>query len=476
MDLENVKPDLATKEFLAVVLAGFGDALVPLTSDYGDEPCPKALLPVANKPLIEYVLAWIERSGIHDILIICPTLHRSSIYHHIHSDMFSSSLRIDLQTYEESEEDNAGTCTVLRHFSSRITEDFIVVPCDFLPPSDLPLSLLLDKFRVDALSEGCLATTCWYQPNPPEKISFIEEWGPPPPTFPIVWDPSSGTLLHVDTPDDQDRNPEDIDLQLSMLSKFPHTRLCYNMEDSHVYVCRRRVLDLLHEKPHLSSLREEFLPWLCKDQYRRPKRRKTLSESSSSRRSHFQFLSLRHSSLNNSSLDLDFSMEHASSPAKIGIFVPRGEAPVRINTPQKFYEMSRRILSSTVYSLPTNAKDRSLIDAKAQISSDSIIGHSSQISERATIKKSVVGRHCVIGKMVKIVGCILFDHCVIEDGAKLDGCILGKSTLVGAKAELIRCITQAGYEVGAGESAKGEKMEVSDWMATPGEGEDLAAS
>ena len=57
-----------------------------------------------------------------------------------------------------------------------------------------------------------------------------------------------------------------------------------------------------------------------------------------------------------------------------------------------------------------------LIDAKAQISTDSNIGQSTRVEERASIKKSVVGRHCVIGKMTKIVGCVILDHCVIEDG------------------------------------------------------------
>jgi len=57
-----------------------------------------------------------------------------------------------------------------------------------------------------------------------------------------------------------------------------------------------------------------------------------------------------------------------------------------------------------------------LIDAKAQISSDSSIGQSTRVEERASIKKSVVGRHCVIGKMTKIVGCVILDHCIIEDG------------------------------------------------------------
>lgn len=38
--------------------------LIPLTSDHGDEPCPKALLPVANRPMIDFPLTWIEQSGI----------------------------------------------------------------------------------------------------------------------------------------------------------------------------------------------------------------------------------------------------------------------------------------------------------------------------------------------------------------------------------------------------------------------------
>lgn len=80
------------REFLVVVLAGFGNefsgdflkiqrhrliyhrvlrdvtqflcSLSPLTNDYGEEPSPKALLPVANTPMISYTLQWIEDSGL----------------------------------------------------------------------------------------------------------------------------------------------------------------------------------------------------------------------------------------------------------------------------------------------------------------------------------------------------------------------------------------------------------------------------
>ena len=146
-----------------------------------------------------------------------------------------------------------------------------------------------------------------------------------------------------------------------------------------------------------------------------------------------------------------------------------------------------------------------LIDAKAQISTDSNIGHSTRVEERASIKKSVVGRHCVIGRAVKIAGCVILDHCVIGDGcgprlsfivtlwltfrrAKLEGCILGGSTKVGPKAELSKCVTQAGFEVDAGGvfspcvfwydlltiyyidlhagNYRNAKLEISDWTTT----------
>ena len=153
-----------------------------------------------------------------DVLLICPTRHRSSIYHHIHSNLSPSSLSIDLQTFDDGEDENDGTCGLLRHFSHRISEDFVIVPCDFIPPPTLPLSLLLNKFRVEASSKDHLVMTCWYTSQSPDKASFIEEWGPPSVTFPILWDENSATLLHIDTPDEQDKNPDDVELRMSMLS------------------------------------------------------------------------------------------------------------------------------------------------------------------------------------------------------------------------------------------------------------------
>ncbi|KAJ6557193.1 UDP-3-O-glucosamine N-acyltransferase [Mycena sp. CBHHK59/15] len=486
----DIQLELVPPEFLAVLLAGFGNELSPLTADYGDEPCLKALLPLANTPILDYPLAWLEQSGVKDVLLICPAIHRPAISHHIHSHTYSS-LNIDIQSSLEESGTGVGTCTLLREFADRIPRDFIILPCDFIPPPSLPLSAILNKFRTDTVSDGLIATTCWFSTPKPEKNVAPDEWGHIAPSVSIVWDKPSSTLLYVDTPDDIDRNSEELELRMSLLSRYPRATLSSNLQDSHVYVCKRSVLDALDKKHRFDSFREEFLPWLCKVQYQRTKRQ-SYERYSNTMTSTSQALALRHSTLQSKS---KYHVQHlpkskssaTSAPQsplssdpnpelspslRVGLVMHRPENGIaaRVNNVHTFLEMNRHasflvFLATTTYSLPSNPKDRALIDQKAQISSDTIIGDSTRIDERTSIKKSVIGRHCVIGKVVKIVGCVLLDHCVVEDGAKLDGSILGKNTKVGAKAELVRCVTQAGYEVNAGETVKNEKLEISDWTA-----------
>ncbi len=140
---------------------------------------------------------------------------------YIQSDVSSSfpTLRIDLQTFEQTQDLAVGTCTLLRHFSSRIQSDFIVLPCDFVPPPSLSLTQILNKFRTETTYDGSIATACFYEVSRPEKSGVTEEWGVLPSNVPIVFDERSGTLLHVDTPDDVDVNNEEFELRMSLLAQ-----------------------------------------------------------------------------------------------------------------------------------------------------------------------------------------------------------------------------------------------------------------
>lgn len=57
----NSATSLATPEFQAIILSGYGSRMYPITEESN---LPKALLPIANKPMIYYSLQWLEKSNI----------------------------------------------------------------------------------------------------------------------------------------------------------------------------------------------------------------------------------------------------------------------------------------------------------------------------------------------------------------------------------------------------------------------------
>ena len=56
------------------------------------------------------------------------------------------------------------------------------------------------------------------------------------------------------------------------------------------------------------------------------------------------------------------------------------------------------------------------VDPSAQIGGDVLIGDSSRVGERTTIRRSVVGAHCIIGKNVKVINSVLMNHVQLADG------------------------------------------------------------
>ncbi|KAG8919646.1 hypothetical protein FRC01_001187 [Tulasnella sp. 417] len=472
-------------EFQAVILAGPGTNLSPLTRHYVrghglEEPVPKALLPVGNKEMLNYPLAWLDAAGVSDVLIVCPASHRPLMSHFVYSSAEFPALRITLQTIDD--EDSMGTADVLREISSSIQADFIVLPCDFIPPPNLTLSALLDAHRMDA--DGPILTSLLYERGE------ISKDGPPP--LLVGLEEKSRTLAHIPV----EESGDDVNLRMSMLWK-------------------RTVLDLLAERTDLSSIKEELIPWLCRTQYRVAARRKYGSILKPI--GNTQALALEHSTVQPAAKPtrhyakkkLDAGDAGADSPGglqspkspptamSIASSVPTSPrigglqklledeenkanidircafivhkmengTAIRANTVKTYFEANR--LPSREQYQPQQATPGSTqpgdreywIDPKAQISSDSLVGPSTKIAERTSIKKSVIGSHCVIGRNVRISGCVLMDHVVVKDGAKLDGCILSRHTVVEEKCSAKESETATGVTLAAGGDYKNERVE-----------------
>jgi translation initiation factor eIF-2B subunit gamma len=67
--------------------------------------------------------------------------------------------------------------------------------------------------------DGAIVTSCWLKARSADQGSVPEEWGRIGSSVPIIWDKKSGTLLYIDTPDDRDRNPDELEIRMSLLSR-----------------------------------------------------------------------------------------------------------------------------------------------------------------------------------------------------------------------------------------------------------------
>ncbi len=115
----------------AVILAaGEGRRLKPFT-----ETMPKVMLPVANKPILEYVLEALKGSGVRDIIIVVG--YKKEVIQEYFRD------RVDIVYVNQDKQ--LGTAHALQQAYEYLDESFIVLPGDNIIDSDSIKKLLEEK-------------------------------------------------------------------------------------------------------------------------------------------------------------------------------------------------------------------------------------------------------------------------------------------------------------------------------------------
>jgi glucose-1-phosphate thymidylyltransferase len=101
----------------AVILAaGEGSRLRPLTRSK-----PKAMLPVANRPIIDYVIEALLENGIREIVVVVG-YRKEDVIRHLN--------KLDAPIQVAVQERQLGTADALRAAQAEITDDFLVLPGD----------------------------------------------------------------------------------------------------------------------------------------------------------------------------------------------------------------------------------------------------------------------------------------------------------------------------------------------------------
>ncbi|KAF9190686.1 hypothetical protein BGZ51_008328 [Haplosporangium sp. Z 767] len=432
-------------EFQAVIMAGYGNGLYPLTEESN---MPKALLPIVNQPMISYPLAWLESSGVTDVIVVSLTSGSKKLGHYL-DRVYEGSLHITMEVVD----DNTGTADALASIKDKIKTDFIVMSCDLL--TDLIPHQVLDMHR----SEDPTVTALFFEPNKGEggpsgssKVKEVTQF--------VGIDASNSQLVYLNNSDDMDS--DEFSLRLSLLSKHPVMNISRLLQDGHLYVFKRWVIDLIVEVSHkrtMASIKEHVLPLLVKSQYQRVLADREgvtkAVEASMAANPNIQKLALSLSTTQPPMDDEETQDGEWKSAVNCKAFViPKEVYCGRANTIPNYFEVNRYYTKITDKVRNPGATNQ----VQTQVGADSLIGDDTKIGDRSSVKKSTIGSHITIGKNVKIVNSIVMDHAIIEDNVKLEGCIICSGSKVCEKSTLKDCEVGGGFRVEKETTARNEQL------------------
>ena len=109
--------------------------------------------------------------------------------------------------------------------------------------------------------------------------------------------------------------------------------------------------------------------------------------------------------------------------------------------------------------------------SKTTVGPKCVVGASSRLDEKTSVKRSVLGKHVRVGKNCKVANSVVADHCVLEDGCSVEGGAVCAGATVGERCVLKDCFIGAGYVVPAGCEFKGQVL----YKKTPGGGGGLGS-
>ncbi|CAG8552929.1 12378_t:CDS:10 [Funneliformis caledonium] len=420
-------------EFQAIVLCGETCIyrLYPLTEDNN---VPKALLPVANKPMLHYVLDWLERAGITDVIIISESSGEHKIGHYIKND-YEGKLKPSLEIVKE----DVGTADALRTIKDKIRNDFIVISCDLI--LDLPPHRFLDYHR----TQEPAFTALFYEPNKSDggggsgnncKDDDLKQF--------VGVDMNRSRLVYVASGADLD---EEFSLRMSLLWKFPRVNILTTLQDSHLYIFKKWVIDLIVQRKSISSVREHLVPLLVKCQYQKKLLEREGIDNLAKSQVNYQKTALEYSTT--------WDEEDEDSPVRCQVYIYNTGFCGRGNTVAKYCDLNRYMMK---ISTETRVSPSAEVNTKTQVGSDSFVGDDTKIDERTSIKRSTIGSHCIIGKNVKISNSVLMDNIIIEDYVKLDGCVVCNGSKIMEKSVLKDCEVGGGYVVVSETQTKNEQL------------------
>uniref|UniRef100_A0A0E0PXF2 Translation initiation factor eIF2B subunit gamma n=1 Tax=Oryza rufipogon TaxID=4529 RepID=A0A0E0PXF2_ORYRU len=244
-------------DFQVVVLAGgTSEKLSPLVS----KDVPKALLPVANRPVLSYVLDLLEASDLKDIIVVVEGQEAARLVGAWASSAYLDRLLVEVVAVPE----DIGTAGALRAISKRLTANDVLVISGDLVTDVLPGAVAATHRRNGAAVTALLCSVPISGPSDAASSGGKDKAKKPTRLNIVGLDITRQFLLHIVSGTDVEK---DVRVYKRKIRAVGEMEIRSDLMDAHLYAFKRTTLqNILEEKESYHSIRLEVLPYLVRSQ------------------------------------------------------------------------------------------------------------------------------------------------------------------------------------------------------------------
>ncbi|AOA65328.1 Translation initiation factor eIF-2B subunit gamma [Komagataella phaffii CBS 7435] len=395
-------------EFQAIICCGKGARLSPISA-IKPTGVPKPLLPVAQKPMIEYALEWCDKAPFKEVIVVTDSSSFNQVNQVVKN--YAKNRNKDIVPFTSVEclsMDAETTGEVIHLLRDRLTSDFVLLPCDFI--TDLPPQVLIEAYRNRADSDIAMA---FYHHNPFENVekTFLKT------NYTIYSEEEDGhfSLLDLHSKTSVELNKA-LEIRTHMAWRYPRAIVSSKLLESFIYFCSHKIMQISEGGISASKSSTKIM----RDFARR-------------------------------------SWRHRQTRETVGMFImPREATFARCNNIPVYTEANRWFMK--LQAKNNQGAQVSKEKGAAVIGADASVGNNTEIGERTNVKRSVVGNNCKVGMRCRLTGCIILDNVTIADDVTLENCIVGLGATVNTKARLTNCNIEGGFVAPKGLQAKGENL------------------
>ncbi|KAN0106833.1 Nucleotide-diphospho-sugar transferase [Hyaloscypha variabilis] len=480
--------------FQAIILCGPGSSFPTFTANPDENP--KALIPIANRPMVWYPIDFCYRMGVTNITLIAPPSSAPAITTALNTNPHLTRLPLP-KPYLLAPKDldqNTGTAQIFRLPEVReiITGDFIVLPCDLV--CELGGESLLESWMVKEAGLGGATgggheftgprmalggerggrrggLGVWYETKGEtivkgEETDFIAtspvEPGPVPPSKSSLLKNISNLVYSVptDTLNDITEDKKSLPIRHSLIREHPQIRMLSSHRDAHIYIFPAWVLDMINSNEHMDSIGEDVIGWWAKAGWQdglgdKLGLREVLSvQAPADTDESLLDNNPEHDDIDFSNLSTTFTsnLEPTAAAGKEKLIVP----PILAYIQPKGGKLIRRVdtapllLSVSLQLAKLEAVDAVGRDASSPFAHQAKVAYPEGIASKTTVTRPdcLLAENVTVEEKCSIKECVIGANCQIKQGAKLQRCVLMDGVVVEKGCKLTGCILGRRSQIG----------------------------